>query len=249
MHETQPRTDDNSPPLLLLGGSFNPPHRAHFSLAHHALHALNAQQCQLIPSSQPWQKPHVLPVHHRLNMLQAALIEDKINWQHTQHNQPSQTNPTKSNYPIHINPIETQLEHPSYTLHTLHHMQAQNTPTTPIIWLIGSDQLANFHTWHRWPEILECAHLAVVQRAGHAINPKYITDPTLRHYYTQHHCLANQHDWHTHTHGLFIEFQAPKMPVSSTQIRAQIAQNTPTPDLHTSVRHYIDEHQLYRTQP
>ena len=222
--------------VLILGGSFNPPHRAHFALAHAALDALGIDQCQLIPSGQPWQKPHVAPTEHRLAMLELAVQDDSI--RHCTDN--------LKPYPICINPIEVLANEASYTVNTLTQLHAQaHLKDSTLVWLIGSDQLSNLHTWHNWQGILDLAHLAVVQRAGYEVNPEQISDAAVREHYLARRCTTQSELWRRHAHGYFIEVQVAGMPVSSTQIRAQIAQHQPTPDICPQVKNYIQTHNLY----
>lgn len=126
----------------LLGGSFDPVHKAHLSLAHAALTALKLDQVQLIPAGQPWQRaPLGASPEHRLEMLKLAI-------RHTA--------------AFEINPIEIHRIGPTYTIETLQALD----PAHEYFWILGADQLTNFCTWHRWKEIVERVHLAVAQRPG-----------------------------------------------------------------------------------
>jgi len=130
----------------LLGGSFDPVHIAHISLAQEALSALHLDQVQLIPVGQPWQRPPLgaLP-EHRLNMLKLA---------------------TRDLNSIVVNPIEIQRTGPTYTIDTI---EALN-PNHDYVWILGSDQLENFCTWKRWTDIAEHVQLAVAQRPGSSLH-------------------------------------------------------------------------------
>ncbi|MDN3988851.1 nicotinate (nicotinamide) nucleotide adenylyltransferase [Zwartia sp. IMCC34845] len=129
----------------LLGGSFDPVHHAHLSLARTALKALNLDQIQLIPAGQPWQRPPLgASPEHRLNMLKLA---------------------TRDMSSIAINPIEINRSGPTYTIETVNALD----PNHDYIWILGSDQLKNFCTWKNWPDIAEHVHLAVAQRPGSSL--------------------------------------------------------------------------------
>ena len=168
-------------------------------------------------------------------MLRLAMADDQAHWQ-TEHT---------TRYPITINPLEIERNQPSYTIDTMRTLR-QSAPDTRFIWLIGSDQLANFHTWRDWRDILTNTHIAVAQRAGHEISYEQLSDPQLRDYYRQNHCEASDSVWRQQRSGLFIEFPAPAIAVSSTQIRAQIRTGQTTPDITKSVEKYILEHDLYK---
>lgn len=129
----------------LLGGSFDPVHNAHLSLAHAALNALKLDQVQLIPAGQPWQRaPLGASPEHRLEMLRLA---------------------TRDTSAFKVNPIEIQRIGPTYTIETLQALD----PAHEYFWILGADQLTNFCTWHQWTDIVERVHLAVAQRPGSTI--------------------------------------------------------------------------------
>lgn len=226
---------EQTPSIILFGGSFNPPHRAHFRIAHAALAAFSPAQMQIIPSGQPWQKPHVAPAEHRLAMLQLAVAEDQTHWR----------NEHRSDYPISINTLEIERDTSSYTIDTLRVLR-ESMPNARLIWLLGSDQLANFHTWRDWRDILNHTHIAVAQRAGHELTAAQLSNTTLRDYYQAHHCDVTSDAWREQAHGLFIEFPTPSIAVSSTQIRNAIKNHLPTPEIAKSVQNYIIQHNLYK---
>jgi len=129
----------------LLGGSFDPVHNAHLSLAHAALNALKLDQVQLIPAGQPWQRaPLGASPEHRLEMLRLA---------------------TRDTSAFKVNPIEIQRIGPTYAIETLQALD----PAHEYFWILGADQLTNFCTWHQWTDIVERVHLAVAQRPGSTI--------------------------------------------------------------------------------
>lgn len=129
----------------LLGGSFDPVHNAHLSLAHAALNALKLDQVQLIPAGQPWQRaPLGASPEHRLEMLRLA---------------------TRDTSAFKVNPIEIHRIGLTYTIETLQALD----PAHEYFWILGADQLTNFCTWHQWSDIVERVHLAVAQRPGSTI--------------------------------------------------------------------------------
>ncbi|MBV6272314.1 nicotinate (nicotinamide) nucleotide adenylyltransferase [Alcaligenaceae bacterium CGII-47] len=131
----------------LLGGSFDPVHRAHIALALAALTALDLTQVQLIPAAQPWQRsPLLASGTDRLRMLELAC-----------HNEPR----------LSINTLELSRQGDTYTIDTLDSLPK----TADYIWILGADQLVNFCSWHRWQDILTRTQLAVAQRPGISTSP------------------------------------------------------------------------------
>jgi len=124
----------------LLGGSFDPVHRAHIALADCAVQNLQLDELQLIPAANPWQRPPLKAApEHRLAMLELAI---------------------EGHPKLSINPIELHRTGPTYTLDTLKQLPA----TAQYLWVLGSDQLTNFCTWNGWQEILHYVQLAVARR-------------------------------------------------------------------------------------
>ena len=190
----------------LLGGSFDPVHCAHLALAQAALAALNLDSVQLIPAGQPWQRPPLgASPEHRLNMLGLA---------------------TKGLDSLEINPIEIHRIGPTYTVDTLQALEPKNK----YFWILGTDQLANFCTWHKWQDIALCVELAVAQRLGSTLTPP----------------LALSQWLNAHQRTLSVIPFEP-LDVSATAIRHRLAQQQSARDLLPEVvEQYIHEHGLYR---
>lgn len=130
------------PQVGLLGGSFDPVHRAHIALARAACQALSLAYVELLPAGRPWQRDQLgASPDHRLAMLRLACGDDPQ---------------------LRINPIELRRPGATYTIDTLEALP----PTARYTWILGADQLANFCTWHRWRDILGRVRLAVAQRPG-----------------------------------------------------------------------------------
>jgi nicotinate-nucleotide adenylyltransferase len=126
----------------LLGGSFDPVHRAHITLAKAALTHLGLNEVQLIPAHQPWQKDALqASAAQRLHMLDLAIGQQSG---------------------LSINPIELDRSGKTYTIETLE----QLCPSNQYFWILGSDQLQNFCTWYRWADIAARVTLAVAVRPG-----------------------------------------------------------------------------------
>lgn len=190
----------------LLGGSFDPVHHAHLLLAQAALEHLKLDQVQIIPAGQPWQRPALgATPEHRLNMLRLA---------------------TKGLDKVEINPIEIQRTGPTYTIETLEALETKNK----YVWILGTDQLTNFCTWHRWQDIALSVELAVAQRPGSTLTPPLALSQWLK----------------AHKRTLLIIPFEP-LDVSATVIRQRLAQQQSARDLLPEVvEQYIHEHGLYR---
>ncbi|TAM87380.1 MAG: nicotinate (nicotinamide) nucleotide adenylyltransferase [Candidimonas sp.] len=190
----------------LLGGSFDPIHLAHIALADAAHHDAGLSTVELVPAANPWQRaPLAATTKQRLDMLRLAI--------------------GRRSY-VSINLIEVTRGGKTYTLDTVKELPA----ATDYYWILGSDQLANFCSWHGWRDIALCVHLMVARRPGAAPAPPV---PLARH-------LAR--------HGLqLFELPFPEMAISASEIRRRLAADEPVEGmLDAAVAQYIKDNQLYR---
>ncbi|QEI09388.1 nicotinate (nicotinamide) nucleotide adenylyltransferase [Pigmentiphaga aceris] len=127
----------------LLGGSFDPVHLAHVTLAETALRHLQLDAVHLVPAAEPWQRPPLgAAPQHRAAMLELAIA---------------------GHSGLVVNQIELARGGPSYTIDTV---EALKRPDTCYVLILGADQVANFCTWHRWEDVITNVDLAVAARAG-----------------------------------------------------------------------------------
>ena len=198
----------------LLGGSFNPVHQAHRTLADVALDELALDQLRWVVAGQPWQKPghEMAAAEHRAAMVELTIADD-----------PRQV----------LERCELDRTGPSYTLDTVHALQAAMPDATQWFLVIGADQYANFHTWHGWRELLTRVTLAVAARAG--VEP--VADACLR-----------------DTPHRFCRLAMPACDVSATAIRQRLAQGVAASALSPGllsipVARYIERQRLYHLDP
>lgn len=130
----------------LLGGAFNPPHLGHLRLATLALEHLALRELRFVPTACSPRKPSEgEDGPARLRLLQVAVEGLGAS--------------------VSVDPIELDRGGISYTVDTLEALVARE-PGNVWIWLLGSDQLAQFDQWKNGARILELASLAVALRPG-----------------------------------------------------------------------------------
>ena len=127
------------------GGTFDPVHNGHVAVARAARDALDAEVFVLPAHDPPHKASTRANAHQRAAMLQLALAD-----------QPG----------LHVDTRELERTGPSYTVDTLAGLRAELGDQAPIAWLVGADSLRQLHTWHRWRELFQHAHLVAVQRPG-----------------------------------------------------------------------------------
>jgi nicotinate-nucleotide adenylyltransferase len=140
-------TFDGVPParagmrIGLLGGSFNPPHAGHLHISLEALKRLRLDAVWwLVSPGNPLKANGPRPLAERLTQCLAL-----------------------ADYPrIKISALEAQLGSP-YTADTLAHLQ-RRFPGVRFVWLMGGDNLAEFHRWRRWRQIFDRVPVAILDR-------------------------------------------------------------------------------------
>jgi nicotinate-nucleotide adenylyltransferase len=127
----------------LLGGSFNPPHAGHVAISHAAMKAAKLDEIWWLVSPQNPLKHHAPEgMETRLAACTALLRKERG-----------------------ITPlgIEAQLG-TRYTVDTLAKLQALY-PEVRFVWLMGADNLTQFHRWKGWRRIAATVPMLVFDRA------------------------------------------------------------------------------------
>jgi len=131
-------------PLAIFGGTFDPIHIGHLSVAWEAAELLDAE-VRLMPASVP---PHRLPptasAEQRVAMLRAAL---------------------RGQSRLTLDTRELDRSGPSYTIDTLHELRKE-FGDRPLVLLLGADAFAGLRSWHRWRELFDVTHIGVINRPG-----------------------------------------------------------------------------------
>lgn len=133
--------------LCLFGGTFDPPHNAHFIIAEAIRESLDLNKIIFIPAYNPPHKYNslvVTPVEHRIAMLKLC-IDDISEFE--------------------FSDIELKRGGVSYTIDTIREMkESKGIASKDLHFLIGSDSLANFKTWYCWEDILKESQVVVARR-------------------------------------------------------------------------------------
>ncbi len=137
-----------SGPLLLIGGTFDPPHIGHLVLAECARAQFAAERTVFLPAGDPWRKTGmgeqtVSAAAHRLAMTRLA-IEDSPAFA--------------------VDAREVERAGPSYTAETLEALHSEGE--TDLVLVLGADALHDMPQWKQPERIRELARVAVAPRAG-----------------------------------------------------------------------------------
>ncbi len=158
----------------LLGGSFNPAHGGHRSISLFALDTLQLSEIWWIvsPGNPLKSNKDMAQLSYRLASAKAQSRRSRIK----------------------VSAIEKQLG-TRYTVDTLKYLK-RKYPKHNFIWLMGADNLAQFHRWQRWREIAQTLPIAVIERPGYNDHARFSPvmayfrkfQKTLNHYHYQSNC-------------------------------------------------------------
>jgi len=205
------------PRLAVFGGSFNPVHNGHLFLAGHLLRAGLADEILFIPAGLP---PHkstldLAPADLRYGMLRLALAP----------------------FPeFSVSDIEIQQkERPSYTIETLDTLRVA-FPERLLLFLMGTDSLAELHTWHRATELVNQFNFIIYPRPE-ADAPMTVT-------------LAGRFGSRNAQKLRAAIIEAPLLPVTASAIRACYGEGTSVAGmLPEAVHAFIVQNRLYNAKP
>ncbi|HEY5388560.1 MAG TPA: nicotinate-nucleotide adenylyltransferase [Thermoleophilia bacterium] len=201
MHAARPR-------LGVIGGSFDPPHVGHLVIASEAHARLGLERVLFVPAAAPPHKDLVrrTAASVRLQMTALAVAED-------------------------MRFVESglEIEHGlSFTSDTLSAV-AERFPGRDLVFVMGSDSLLQFDTWHDSEGVLARCTLAVALRPGDDRAAVVAVAARLG-------------------AGRATILDGPPVGVSSSQVRARVAAGLPirylVPD---AVEEFIVERDLYRS--
>jgi nicotinate-nucleotide adenylyltransferase len=144
--------------LGLFGGTFDPPHLGHLVVAQDAVEQLALDRLLFVVAGLP---PHKLrerlsPARLRLEMVQAAV----------------EANPL-----FEASAVEMDRTGPTYTVDTLRHVGATH-PEADLFFLMGADQLGEFHEWKEPEAIASLATVVVMAREGSGGDSPPALDPS-----------------------------------------------------------------------
>jgi len=132
----------------IFGGSFNPIHCGHLSMAHLACEQFHLDALFLVPTkNHPFEKETLtVSAEQRVKMVELAITKEPL---------------------FHCYRGEIDRDGVSYAIDTIEQLQSEY-PNAELFYLIGEDNLPTFTKWHRYSEILENVTLIVASRPGYS---------------------------------------------------------------------------------
>ena len=132
----------------IMGGTFNPIHNGHLTLADTAYRELELDKVLFIPSGKSYMKENVLEIRKRVDMVRLAIAK----------------------YPqFELSLVEAERLGNSYTSETLEYLTKEN-PNTCYFFIMGADSLFQIEKWHQPEKIFSLATIVCTVRDDYDID-------------------------------------------------------------------------------
>ena len=128
----------------LLGGSFDPPHKGHLFISIEAKKALMLDEVWWLVTPQ-----------NPLKISQPATYKERV----------INCKKITTNYPFKIKEIEKKIQS-KFSYETINFLQNHYTNIN-FFWLMGADNLINFHKWQKWRDIFKDIPIVIFKRHGY----------------------------------------------------------------------------------
>lgn len=133
----------------LLGGSFDPPHAGHVHITKAALKRFGLDHVWwLVSPVNPLKTNGPAPLAHRMQAARAMMQHPRVT----------------------VTDIEAALG-TRYTARTIAALR-KRYPAVRFVWLMGADNLAQFHLWQDWRSIMDTVPIGVIARPGDRISAR-----------------------------------------------------------------------------
>lgn len=210
--------------LGILGGTFDPIHKAHLFIVNELANKLSFKEIQLIPCGHP---PHrntpIATPEDRIEMIKQAIV----------------------NVPhLKINGIEIKRKGFSYTIDTLKSLRV-SFPDQSLCFIMATDEFLLFNQWYKYKSILKYCHLIIVNRSDYFLPKEKWLDELLLQHQTN-----KEEDLNCIQSGKIIIQHLPTIPVSATEIRCYLKEGNDTAVkllLPEKVFEYIKKKHLYQS--
>jgi len=182
--------------LALFGGTFDPIHGAHVTVARAAVERFTLDRVLFVAAANP---PHKLAS-------QGATYEDRLRMVELA---------CEGEPRFEASRLEEGSEK-SYSILTIEKVLA---PDRQVFFIIGSDAFADIRTWYRWQDVVDAVEFIVVTRPGHNYEPP--------------------------PGATIHELTGIALPISSSDIREELATGHIPSNLPPKVAAYIAHQNLY----
>ena len=131
----------------IIGGTFDPIHTAHLIIAQYIGEILNLEKILFVPSSIPPHKTQAASSDDRYEMVKLAIAGNPF---------------------FEVSRVEIDRTGISYTIDTIKFIKKEYKQK--IFFIIGADNIPEFHKWHKFEEILKSCEIAIASRSDFNID-------------------------------------------------------------------------------
>ena len=128
----------------LLGGSFDPPHKGHLFIS--------IESKKILKLDEVW---WLVTPKNPLKISEPAGYEERVD----------NCKKITRNFPIKIQEIEKNI-HSDYSYKTINYI-LKHYHNIKFFWLMGADNLINFHKWEKWQKIFNNMSIVIFRRHGY----------------------------------------------------------------------------------
>ncbi len=179
----------------LFGGSFNPPHAGHRLVTLTALRRLGLSRVWwIVTPGNPLKDTKALPPQAARMAASRRLMPEPM---------------------IDITGFESEIG-TRYTLDTLRYLK-RRCRNVRFIWIMGADNLAQFHLWQGWREIARLMPIAIIDRPGATL--RAMASPAAKVLASRRHSESTAHRLPRLTPPAWIFLHGPRSSQSSTALR------------------------------
>ncbi len=190
--------------IAFYGGSFDPVHNGHLTIAEKLTDIFKLDEFVLIPAFHAPHKSRLKPTsaYHRFAMLCLTTNDEKK---------------------IKVSKMELEVPEKPYTIETLTKIKKE-LPNDEIFFVMGADSWQEITTWRDWEKVLTIVNIIVVTRPNYEIGFSHVTDEIRERIVD----LRGQNEFPvTDCKGkekIFIT-DAVQLDISATRIRKMIREN------------------------
>jgi nicotinate-nucleotide adenylyltransferase len=211
--------------IAFYGGSFDPVHCGHLTIAQKLTEIFDLDEFVFVPAFHAPHKRRKKPTSafHRFAMLALA---------------------TKNEAEIRVSKMELEAPERPYTVETLTRLKNDLTGAR-IFFVMGADSWAEITTWREWEKVLTLVNIIVVTRPDYEIGFSHITEEIRERIVD---LRANDEHRRADDEQRIYITDAVQIDVSATEIRQKIQENADgwREDVPEEVAKYIEKYELYK---
>ncbi len=141
-----------TPNIVLFGGTFDPVHNGHITIAKWLRGAVNAERVIMIPAGDPYLRtvPPIASTYDRLHMVQLAVAGEPG---------------------IEVSDIDAVRAGPTYSIDTVRDMRRVYGSDAEYLLAVGIDAANSLHRWHRYDDLADACTFLIIERPGISLDP------------------------------------------------------------------------------